>query len=179
MRACWKRLYAEESGMVLSAELIIISTVLVLGLVTGLACVQAALVGELTDLSHGFRSLNQSYGFTGYRGCRKWWGRTSWTAGSTFIDSRLAVRTDGDIGAGIAVPQSNVPHYGAPATPTPAPQDAPLHAPISPVPQAAPCEGCEATPCDDCETGGLLPIDAEPVIPAGPIPQFVPEHVNR
>ena len=37
-----KALWNDESGMILSAELILIVTIGVLGLVTGLACVQQA-----------------------------------------------------------------------------------------------------------------------------------------
>ncbi|WP_010582632.1 hypothetical protein [Schlesneria paludicola] len=77
----------DESGFILSAEIVIILTVAILGMVVGLVNLQNALLGEFADLSMAFQSLNQSYSTPSYRGCMKWWGgRTSWVAGSTFID---------------------------------------------------------------------------------------------
>ena len=65
---------------------LIILTVTVLGMIVGLVNLQNALLGEFADLSLAFQSLNQSYGTPSYRGCWKSWGRTSWVAGSSFID---------------------------------------------------------------------------------------------
>lgn len=86
MKALWNELIENESGLILSAELVLIVTIAVLGLVTGLACVQQAVVSELQDISLAFCGLNQSYSTPSFRGCRKWWGPSSWTAGSGFID---------------------------------------------------------------------------------------------
>ncbi len=77
----------DEAGLILSAELVIILTIAVLGMVVGLVNIQSALIGEFADLGLAFQSLNQSYSTPSYRGCWKWWGgRTSWVAGSYFID---------------------------------------------------------------------------------------------
>lgn len=77
----------DESGFIVSAEIVIILTVAILGMVVGLVNLQNALLGEFADLSMAFQSLNQSYSTPSYRGCMKWWGgRTSWVAGTTFID---------------------------------------------------------------------------------------------
>ena len=86
MKALWNKLVENECGMILSAELVLVLTIAVLGLVTGLACVQQAVVGELQDVALAFGGLNQSYATPSYRGCWKWWGGTSWSAGSGFID---------------------------------------------------------------------------------------------
>jgi len=56
----------DETGFVLSAELVIILTVAVLGIIVGLSYVQTAVVNELSDVGSAISSLNQSYAYTGY-----------------------------------------------------------------------------------------------------------------
>ena len=95
MTALWQNFLRDENGLILSAELVIILTITVLGMVVGLVNLQQGLLGEFADLGLAFQSLNQSYGTPSYYGCRKWWGRTSWVAGSSFIDI-----FDGCVGGG-------------------------------------------------------------------------------
>jgi hypothetical protein len=83
----WRALYSDERGFVLTAELIIISTVLVLGLITAFACVQASVVAELKDVGGAIGSLNQSYVYGGMKGCQSWCGLRSRTYGSSFLDT--------------------------------------------------------------------------------------------
>jgi hypothetical protein len=172
--------WQDECGLVLSAELVIILTVVVIGLITGLACVQQAVVAELQDVSGAFRQLNQSYAFTGFRGCPKIWGRTSWTAGSAFIDRSVCVNGNCSIGVGqeiiggpvIAVPQTTVPvtpkvETLAPCPTQPCPPTAlpPQPAPVIPAPG---CQTCQPLP------GAVVPVPA-PEIPQGPVPQSLPQ----
>lgn len=97
MTALFRKLLNDEAGLILSAELVIILTITVLGMVVGLVNLQHALLNEFADLSLAFQSLNQSYHTPSFAGCWKWWGgRTSWVAGSTFIDV-----FDGCVGAGV------------------------------------------------------------------------------
>lgn len=56
----------DEDGFVLSAELVIILTVAVLGVIVGLSYVQTAVVSEFTDIAGAIHSLNQNYAYTGY-----------------------------------------------------------------------------------------------------------------
>ncbi|MCA8995510.1 MAG: hypothetical protein KDA80_00925 [Planctomycetaceae bacterium] len=78
----------DEAGFVVSAELVLISTVLVVGLIVGLSQVQHAVVEELNDVAHAVGSLNQSFLFTGFS-AEKGYGRTkSATMGSAFHDNR-------------------------------------------------------------------------------------------
>jgi len=86
MTAILRGIWRDEAGLILSAELVIILTIAVLGMIVGLSNLQNALIGEFADLSLAFQNLNQSYSTPSYRGCWKIWGRTSWTAGSCFID---------------------------------------------------------------------------------------------
>lgn len=82
-----KSLWNDEAGFVISAELALVSTLCVLGLVVGLSSVRDAVNCELTDLSSAICSLDQSYYYTGFHS-RKYPGcctTKAWTAGSAFI----------------------------------------------------------------------------------------------
>jgi hypothetical protein len=79
----------DQTGFVLTAELVLISTLLVLGLIVGLTSVQAALVGELGDVGDAIGSLNQSYyaeGFVSRKAFHYDGGVKSFTAGSAYRD---------------------------------------------------------------------------------------------
>ncbi|HWL08801.1 MAG TPA: hypothetical protein VNQ76_10370 [Planctomicrobium sp.] len=83
-------LWADEAGFVVSAELVIVATTVVLGATVALVAVRDALGGEMADLAESFRSLDQSYYKAGVRGARKPNGTyTAWTAGSSFFDPHL------------------------------------------------------------------------------------------
>ncbi|WP_298869135.1 hypothetical protein [uncultured Gimesia sp.] len=70
----------DEAGFVVSSELVLIGTILVLGVVVGLATVRDQVVQELGDLALAISNINQSYSFSGVT------GHTSSTAGSLFDD---------------------------------------------------------------------------------------------
>lgn len=184
MAKSWNALWRDEHGLVLSAELIVIVTIVVLGLITGLACVQQAVVGELQDLSGAFRGLNQSYGFSGFRGCFKSWGQTSWTSGSRFSDVNAGYYPGmagigfseiggwgyasgagggyvGGAAGGRAVVTESCPN--CPAPPTGCTTCPPAAA--TPTPPQPACPTCEPSPQP------LSPAE----IPAGPVPQPSPQ----
>lgn len=172
LRTWWR----DDCGLVLSAELVIILTIVVIGLITGLACLQQAVVAELQDISGAFRGLNQSYAFTSFRGCPKIWGRTSWTAGSAFYDrydgclnGNCTVGVGSDIIGGPTVVTPRV-EPGVPVTPTPLP-----------APTVPGCQDCQPTApaapdCHECQPlrGPAVPVPA-PEIPQGPVPQSLPQ----
>lgn len=56
-----RKLWLDESGAVLTAELVLITTILVIGMVTGLTELRNAISSELAGVSGALRSLNQSY----------------------------------------------------------------------------------------------------------------------
>ncbi|MHC4878892.1 MAG: branched-chain amino acid aminotransferase [Planctomycetota bacterium] len=60
----WK-LYNDETGFVVSAEMILIATVAVLSLVVGLSEVSHAVNQELEDVGSAFGALQQSYVYRG------------------------------------------------------------------------------------------------------------------
>lgn len=74
------KFWNDEAGFVVSSELVLIGTILVLGVVVGLATVRDQVVQELGDLALAISNINQSYSFSGVT------GHTSSTAGSMFSD---------------------------------------------------------------------------------------------
>lgn len=74
------KFWNDEAGFVVSSELVLIGTILVLGVVVGLATVRDQVVQELGDLALAISNINQSYSFSGVT------GHTSSVAGSIFDD---------------------------------------------------------------------------------------------
>lgn len=74
------QLWQDDLGFVISAELILVATILVIGMIVGLATLRDQIVQELGDVGAAFSQLVQSYSFSGIT------GHTSNTAGSAFAD---------------------------------------------------------------------------------------------
>ncbi len=65
MRNLLVALSRDEAGFIISAELVLVATLLVIGLIVGLSEVQDAVVNELNDVGEAIGSLNQSYYYHG------------------------------------------------------------------------------------------------------------------
>lgn len=151
-----RQLIDDDRGFVITVELVLIVTILVLGLIVGLSCVQAAVVGELTDVGFAVSSLNQSFFFRGFSGCLTRCGFRSFTSGSAFIDVRevLCGVTTCEVGVGTAMP------VAPPAVAPPVPAPPPL--PAAPV--------CPEEPClTEPAPGAFLPPP-----PVGPLLECAP-----
>lgn len=74
------RLWNDEAGFVVSSELTLIATILVLGVIVGLTSIRDSLVQELGDLAGAIGAINQSYSFSAVT------GHHSSTAGSFLVD---------------------------------------------------------------------------------------------
>jgi hypothetical protein len=61
-----KQLWNDESGFIASTDLLLISTILVIGLLVGLVSVRDQIVQELGDVALAVGNLNHSYSFAGY-----------------------------------------------------------------------------------------------------------------
>ena len=61
-----KKLWNDDCGMIVTAELVLIVTICVLGVIVGLSQVQVALNTELNDVAQAIGALDQSYYFTGF-----------------------------------------------------------------------------------------------------------------
>jgi Flp pilus assembly pilin Flp len=82
------QLWKDEAGFIVSTELVLIATILVIGMVVGLATVRNHVVQELGDVALAIGSINQSYMYTGVTGRELTAGGAfaSMTAGSEFED---------------------------------------------------------------------------------------------
>ena len=72
------KLWRDESGVLLSSEAVVVGTVAVVGLTTGLTVVAKSVNEELQDVAFAIRSLDQSYSIPAIEGCG------ARTAGSSF-----------------------------------------------------------------------------------------------
>ena len=60
-------LWIDQAGFIVSAEMVLISTVGAVGIGTGLVCLRDAVNRELTDVACALTALDQSYCYTGFR----------------------------------------------------------------------------------------------------------------
>lgn len=90
-----KALRQDENGVILSTELVVIGSMLVIGLITGLTCLQKSLNGELQDVANAIGSLDQSYSFPGFRKGGYGGQCCAYTAGSSFNNCQLNVADSG------------------------------------------------------------------------------------
>jgi Flp pilus assembly pilin Flp len=66
-----KRMWSDEAGFIVSAELILVATIGVLAMVVGLSEVSIGINEELEDVGSAFGAINQSFcyfGATGHKG---------------------------------------------------------------------------------------------------------------
>lgn len=80
MKQLAKRLWRDEAGFVVSTELILIATIVVIGMITGLTTVRDAVVTELADVADAVSEVDQSYSYGAIT------AHCASTAGTTFID---------------------------------------------------------------------------------------------
>lgn len=125
----WRDFWNDETGAIISAELVTIGTLLGVGMVVGAKTVSNAVNDEMKDVARAVRSLDQSYSYRGFRGC------CSATAGSAYrqppIDLALSpldaddrtnpLARDAETVPDEATEESDdEPRISAPGVPTPA-----------------------------------------------------------
>jgi Flp pilus assembly pilin Flp len=76
-----RELWVDESGVIISAELVLILTILAIGLIAGLTTLRDALLTELADVGQSVSNANQSFVIGAAQ------AHTSFTAGSLFTDA--------------------------------------------------------------------------------------------
>src|SRR5438128_8925267 len=76
-----KQLWADDVGALISAEYLFVATILVIGIVVGLANVRDAVNAELTEFGNALLALSQGYTISGVSGC------SATTDGSAAIDT--------------------------------------------------------------------------------------------
>ncbi len=58
-------LWKNEDGAVISAEIMLVATILVIGMIVGLKSVRDSVVSELADVAQAFDNASQSYWYDG------------------------------------------------------------------------------------------------------------------
>lgn len=86
-----KNLWNDESGVIISAELVLVLTIAVICLVVGLSEVAVAVNTELNDISNAIGSLDQSFGYSSFHsfhddGSKE--GFKNHACGGIFVDTR-------------------------------------------------------------------------------------------
>jgi len=72
-------------------EIVLVATILVLGMVVGLAELQSAIVGELSDVASAFGNVDQSYSTSGYVSYKASGGVKARTYGASSTTYRTSV----------------------------------------------------------------------------------------
>jgi hypothetical protein len=80
-----RKFWNDEAGFIVSADLILISTILVIGVLVGLVTLRDQVVQEFGDMATAVGNLNQSYSFSG--ATITFDGSTFTVAGSNFLDA--------------------------------------------------------------------------------------------
>ena len=86
------KMWKDEAGFIVSAELILVATIVVLAMVVGLAEVSFGINEELEDVASAFGTVNQSYCFNGL--C----GHQGLIGGSCYYDRPDFCDRDRDLG---------------------------------------------------------------------------------
>ena len=76
----FKRLWNEETGAIVSAEIMLVSSILVIGVIVGLKSVRDSVVTELADVAQALANVDQSYWYSGTA------GHHAYTGGGQFND---------------------------------------------------------------------------------------------
>jgi hypothetical protein len=96
MRTLMAQLLSDETGFIVSAELVLVATIGVLGLTVGLSEVAFNINQELEDVGSAIGNMNQSFQFNGTAGTK---GQSS---GSKYADQRDSGDCDCDIVCDVA-----------------------------------------------------------------------------
>lgn len=80
------QLYRDENGVILSAEIVLVGTILVVGMLVGLVELQCSVVDELNDVGEAIGSMNQSYAISGVASLKANGDIKAQTSGSRFRD---------------------------------------------------------------------------------------------
>ena len=73
----------KQAGFVLTSELVLIVTILVIGMTVGLVSMRDAMTAEMHDVAEAIGNLDQSYAFNGIENAQQ----TAASNGSVFIDA--------------------------------------------------------------------------------------------
>ena len=87
----WRQFWRDDAGFVVSAELIFITTIMVIGLIAGLSAVRNQMALELADLADAVSEFDQSFSFAAVT------ATVGSVAGSNFVDAPDLGEAIGDV----------------------------------------------------------------------------------
>ena len=88
MKSTFYRLWSEEVGAVVSAEIMLVATILVLGVIVGLKSVRDSVVTELADVAQAIANIDQSFCYSGTKGHGAHSGGGEFKDKADFCDTR-------------------------------------------------------------------------------------------
>ncbi len=65
----FRKLCSDDAGFVISAELVLVSTIVVIGLIVGLTSLRNQVVQELVDVGQAIGSMSQTFALSGTKKC--------------------------------------------------------------------------------------------------------------
>jgi len=74
------RFWSEQDGAIVSAEIMLVATILVLGVIVGLKSVRDSVVTELADVAQAIANIDQSFCYSGTS------GHAAYSGGGDFND---------------------------------------------------------------------------------------------
>ena len=84
-----RQLRSDEAGFIISSELVLVATILVIAMVVGLQTVRDAVLQELGDVAAAIGKVSQDYSYGGAT------GHCSSVNGSQYVDDTDACETSG------------------------------------------------------------------------------------
>ena len=100
MTTLMRKLINDDAGFIISAELVLVATILVIGMVVGLSEIALNVSNELEDVGSAVGSVNQSFRYNGLT------GHGGSVAGSSFYDQADYCDGQNDIVADAATPET-------------------------------------------------------------------------
>ena len=86
MKSSFVRLWREQHGAIISAEIMLVASILVIGAIVGLKSVRDSVVTELADVAQGLANVNQSFSFSGASGHHAFSGGGAFNDNADFCD---------------------------------------------------------------------------------------------
>lgn len=86
MKATLIRLWTEDCAAIIAAEMLLIMSILVIGVIVGLAAVRDSIVTELADVAQAIANVNQSFSFSGVAGHHTFSGGGAFHDNADFCD---------------------------------------------------------------------------------------------
>ncbi|MGA2066208.1 MAG: hypothetical protein ABSG86_14630 [Thermoguttaceae bacterium] len=111
-----KRLWVDEGGAIISAELILVMVIVVIGMIIGLVALRDAVVAELSDVAQAISAIDASYSFggIGFQSGSSVTLSGDFVSGSSYVDDNEAGAPDGGSWAiQFIAPATPLPNAGA------------------------------------------------------------------